>query len=87
MEVTVIVLVGEEARLSIDASLDEVHRYPCKLDSWAAWHGQGRIDAMLFGSRRHARRAVFPKSRRWQDGAPGDIRGASNSLGFDRGRL
>jgi len=39
VEVTVIVLLGKEARLSIDASLDEVHRQSGKMDSRAAWHG------------------------------------------------
>jgi hypothetical protein len=35
----VVVLLGKEARLSIDASLDEVHRHSGKMDSRAAWHG------------------------------------------------
>jgi hypothetical protein len=39
MEVALIVLLGKEARLSIDASLDEVHRDSGKLDSRAARHG------------------------------------------------
>jgi hypothetical protein len=35
----VVVLLGKEARLSIDASLDEVHRHSWNMDSWMAWHG------------------------------------------------
>jgi hypothetical protein len=49
MEVAVIVLLGKEARLSIDASLNEMHRHSGKMDSRAAWHGQRRIDAMPLG--------------------------------------
>jgi hypothetical protein len=34
-----VLLLAKEARLSIDASLDEVHRQSGKMDSRAAWHG------------------------------------------------
>jgi hypothetical protein len=39
VEVAVVVLLGKEARLSIDASLNEVQRQSSKMNSWAAWHG------------------------------------------------
>jgi hypothetical protein len=38
MEVTVIVLLRKEARLSIDPSLLEVLRYFSEFDAWATWH-------------------------------------------------
>jgi hypothetical protein len=53
VEVAVVVLLGKEAGLSIDASLDEVHRYSGKMDSRAAWHGglgQNKIEADPYSS-------------------------------------
>jgi hypothetical protein len=38
MEVTLVVLLGEEARLAIDAALNDVQRVVGEKNAWAAWH-------------------------------------------------
>ena len=39
MELAVIVLFGEKARLAIDAALNDVQRHFSELETWAARHG------------------------------------------------
>jgi hypothetical protein len=38
VEIALVVLVGEEAGLAIDAALNDVQRVIGKRNAWAAWH-------------------------------------------------
>lgn len=47
VEVTVIVLLGEETGLPIVSPLNDVLRHSGKINAWETWHGCSKINAKL----------------------------------------